>query len=106
MKQRIRTVKIFAYIFPKGLDFRKFTRVNNWRIILTCHDFCATIILDFYKRGDYVVLTDITGEVLIMKKTLSLVFAFVLALVVVLGLASCGKDVEFNVNFVFACRVN
>ena len=35
-----------------------------------------------------------------MKKTLSLVFAFALVLAVLLGLASCGKDVEFNVNFV------
>ena len=35
-----------------------------------------------------------------MKKTLSLVFAFALVLAVMLGLASCGKEIEFNVNFV------
>ena len=66
--------------------------------------FCAKIILGFYKHTtylEYVVLTfDIIGEVLTMKKTLSLVFAFALVLAVMLGLASCGKDIEFNVNFV------
>ena len=46
------------------------------------------------------MLADITGEVLIMKKLCRSFFAFVLALVVVLGLASCGKDIEFNVGFV------
>ena len=46
------------------------------------------------------MLADITGEVLIMKKLYRSFFAFVLALVVVLGLASCGKDIEFNVGFV------
>ena len=45
------------------------------------------------------MLADITGEVLIMKKLYCSFFAFVLALVVVLGLASCGK-VEFKVDFV------
>ena len=39
-------------------------------------------------------------EVFGMKKTLSLIFAFVLTVAITLGLASCRKDVEFNVNFI------
>ena len=35
-----------------------------------------------------------------MKKTLSLIFAFVLTVAITLGLASCGNDVEFNVKFI------
>ena len=35
-----------------------------------------------------------------MKKILSLIFVFVLTVAITLGLASCGKDVEFNVNFI------
>ena len=35
-----------------------------------------------------------------MKNALSLIMAFAAALALMLGLASCGKAVEFNVNFV------